>query len=1155
MQKSRKTDTRLGILATLFVLGLVTALILLPNTFQSEANSGKSLRGPIPPVDQDAEPIFDIREGKSEEQSRALQKFRESLSKDASLVADARDKFVRGEEAFRAQNPNTKIEYNTGIRSPEVISPDFSRIRYEFLTAPSAAKRSEILRSFLKQYSDLAGVDTDQADQLKVAADYTNPDGNISYAHLEQLINGVPVFNGEVKAGFTKDGRIIRVINNLAPGLDYNSLSNNFGDPANAVHAALRHIGRDSSSAASDYNPKESTDLKAVFGTGDWATTAEKMYFPTEPGVAVPAWRVLSWGPGFPYYVIVDAQDGIMLWKKNIQDHQTQSATYQVYGNTNAYIDVADSPAPLSPSPNNPTLGTQGAMISRTSRTLVGNEGDLSFNNNGWITDGTNVTDGNAVEAGIDRVSPNGNDFIINGAPNRTFTSTWNPPPGNPAPGDEPLTEQAQRGAVIQMFYVMNRYHDELYKLGFTEAARNFQHSNFGRGGAEADRVSAEGQDNFGTSCTSNCFNNANFATPADGGRGRMQMYLWNGPTPDYDGTTDADVIIHEITHGTSNRLHGNGSGLGNQGAMMGEGWGDWYAHTMLAEPSDDVNGIYSLGGYATYLATSGFTSNYYYGIRRFPKVTIATVGPNGKPHNPFTFRYLNTGCDTLIGTPTSNPPPNSAYPRGPFGTTGACSQVHNAGEIWSSTLWEVRALLVQRLGFTNGTRTALQIVTDGMKLAPINPMMLQERDAILAAAAALPSGSSAAVADVWEGFRRRGMGFSASTQSSSAVTEAFDLPNAVIAPTGFSVSDAPGDNDGFPEPGETVLLNIPVTNNTGATVTNVSVSVAGGGTVNYGSVNDGQTVTQAVPYTVPAGAACGSDHAVSITLTSTIGTQPAVTRSFRLGAPVGGAPVTVTNNTPTTIPASGAATPYPSTVNVSGVTGQKKIKVTLDLTHTFPGDVDALLVGPGGQKYIFMSDAGASFSSSMTNGILEIFDDAPAVMPTAAGLVTGQWRPTNYGANDAFVAPAPAGPYANAPTGGTDTFASVFGGDGSAMNGTWSLYIVDDAAGDQGVLNSWSITFEPNEFTCSTNPPASNFDVGGRVTSGSGSGVANAVVRLVNGGTTLVARTNAFGYYNFPQVPGNVAYTASVSSKLYTYGTQSVTPTANVTNLNFTPQ
>jgi hypothetical protein len=204
----------------------------------------------------------------------------------------------------------------------------------------------------------------------------------------------------------------------------------------------------------------------------------------------------------------------------------------------------------------------------------------------------------------------------------------------------------------------------------------------------------------------------------------------------------------------------------------------------MLSEPTDPINGIYSLGGYATYLGTTGYTSNYYSGIRRFPKAVIAFVGPNGKPHNPLTFRYVNNNCNTLIGTTTTNP--NSAYPRGPFGSS-TCDQVHNLGEVWSSALWEVRALMVQRLGFTAGTERVLQVVTDGMKLAPTGPTFLQERDAIITAAAAY---SQADADDVREGFRRRGMGFSASIQNqgsgvnNTAVTEAYDTWPGSPTPT-----------------------------------------------------------------------------------------------------------------------------------------------------------------------------------------------------------------------------------------------------------------------------------------------------------------------------------------------------------------------------------
>ncbi|MCV5785267.1 M36 family metallopeptidase, partial [Escherichia coli] len=78
-------------------------------------------------------------------------------------------------------------------------------------------------------------------------------------------------------------------------------------------------------------------------------------------------------------------------------------------------------------------------------------------------------------------------------------------------------------------------------------------------------------------------------------------MYIWTGPTPDRDGTTDAEIIIHEVTNGLSNRLHGNASGLtGNMAGGMGEGWSDFYAHAMLSEPGDPADGVYTTGGYST---------------------------------------------------------------------------------------------------------------------------------------------------------------------------------------------------------------------------------------------------------------------------------------------------------------------------------------------------------------------------------------------------------------------------------------------------------------------------------------------------------------------------------------------------------------------------
>ena len=348
MKKIGSSVARRGLLLTLFVLGVAGAVSILPTYFHSHAGGVKTGTGLFIRTESQREdlPNYDIRSDKDAVDRIAA--FRSERGRMAAEVADVRDSFVRGEETLRSKVPTLKVEYNADIRTPEVIAPAVG-LKRESLTGPSGADRSEILRGFLKQNTELVGTNDRQVDELKTTADYTNPDGNLSFVVLNQEINGIPVFRGEVKAGFSKTGEMFRVINNLAPGLEYSSLSADFGDPANAVTAAAGHIKHELRQADLSRNAAESSDIKVTFGQGDWATTAEKMYFPTEPGDAVPAWRVLIWQPVSAYYVVVDAQTGTMLWRKNIGEDQTQAATYQVYTNPNAMINSADNPSPLTP--------------------------------------------------------------------------------------------------------------------------------------------------------------------------------------------------------------------------------------------------------------------------------------------------------------------------------------------------------------------------------------------------------------------------------------------------------------------------------------------------------------------------------------------------------------------------------------------------------------------------------------------------------------------------------------------------------------------------------------------------------------------------------------------------------------------------------------
>jgi subtilisin-like proprotein convertase family protein len=175
-----------------------------------------------------------------------------------------------------------------------------------------------------------------------------------------------------------------------------------------------------------------------------------------------------------------------------------------------------------------------------------------------------------------------------------------------------------------------------------------------------------------------------------------------------------------------------------------------------------------------------------------------------------------------------------------------------------------------------------------------------------------------------------------------------------------------------------------------------------------------------------------------SPTPTPTPGTCPTFTNPMPILVPAG-APATT----------SGPASPYPSTINASGLGGTvTKVTVTLNnFNHTFPDDVDVLLVGPGGQSVILMSDAGGALD--VTNVNLTFDDAAAAMLPDSTQIVSGTYRPTNFLAGDTFVAPAPAGPYG--------TMLSVF--NGTAPNGAYSLYVVDDLGGDIGNFNGgWTL-------------------------------------------------------------------------------------------------
>jgi hypothetical protein len=144
---------------------------------------------------------------------------------------------------------------------------------------------------------------------------------------------------------------------------------------------------------------------------------------------------------------------------------------------------------------------------------------------NGVVGPEFTTTRGNNVRARADLAGNNTGDEA-NGGTNLNFNFPFNFS-GNPS--------TYVNASTTNLFYWNNVIHDAFHHYGFDEASGNFQETNYSGQGLGNDAVNADDQDGSGT-------NNANFATPPDGNRPRMQMYNW---------TTGASAAVLSIPSGS----------------------------------------------------------------------------------------------------------------------------------------------------------------------------------------------------------------------------------------------------------------------------------------------------------------------------------------------------------------------------------------------------------------------------------------------------------------------------------------------------------------------------------------------------------------------------------------------------------------------------
>nr|AJD23139.1 extracellular elastinolytic metalloproteinase [Onygena corvina] len=531
---------------------------------------------------------------------------------------------------------------------------------------------------------------------FRVVDDHYVGTNGVGHVYFKQTAHGLDIDNADFNVNIGRDGKIFTFGDSFFKGEVPKTnpmVKRDFSDPVKALQGAVKTLKIPVKPENAKATPVEGTESFKFTGTsGALSDPSAKLVYIQKDGQLHLTWRVET-----------DVGDN---WLLSYVDAKNTDTVHNVVD----YVASADYKV-FAWGLNDPTEG-QPSTISDP------------WNNSAspytWQSDGNTQytqTRGNNIAA---QDNPDGGEQWENNyrpdSPELSFVYDYS---------DSSSPADYKDFAITQLFYTTNVYHDVLYALGFTEAAGNFQTNNGDKGGRGNDMAICNAQDGSGT-------NNANFATPPDGQPGRMRMYTWTTAEPNRDGDLEAGIVIHEYTHGLSNRLCGgpaNSNCLNElESGGMGEGWGDFYATAIRLKQGDTRNTDYTMGEWAANRAG---------GIRKYPYSTNLQTNP-----------YMYADIQNM-------------------------NEVHGIGTVWATILYEVMWNLIDDHGKnedimpnmvdgvpTDGRMLAMKLVLDGMTLMPCNPTFLQARDSIIDADQALTQGANKC--SLMKAFAKRGLGSNA---------------------------------------------------------------------------------------------------------------------------------------------------------------------------------------------------------------------------------------------------------------------------------------------------------------------------------------------------------------------------------------------------------
>ena len=395
-------------------------------------------------------------------------------------------------------------------------------------TVAAGGSAVETARAYVQEHKQELGLTGSDINDYAVSSEVTDRHTGVTHVYLQQLHKGIEVHAAILNVNVTRDGNVLSAGNRFVANIAAAAGGQNARKAAvDAVRAAAGHLGLKPS--------KEFKVLARRGGPGD-ATTVSDGGVAVKPIEARLVWLPVDAAVRLAWILDIEEASGEHWWNAFVDATTGESLGAQdliVHDSASAIAAAIAHPAglatPIASFP--PTDGATYRVFampfespSDGDRSLVSNAANPNASPFGWHdTNGVSgpeftITRGNNVHAYADRDNNNVVDpgSSPDGGPGLSFDFALDL-------DRRPL--DSQPAMVTNLFYWNNIMHDVTYEYGFDEAAGNFQVNNYGKGGLGNDDVRAEAQDGSGR-------NNANFGTPVDGLRPRMQMFEWRSSAP-----------------------------------------------------------------------------------------------------------------------------------------------------------------------------------------------------------------------------------------------------------------------------------------------------------------------------------------------------------------------------------------------------------------------------------------------------------------------------------------------------------------------------------------------------------------------------------------------------------------------------------------------